>query len=288
MVDLYALVRDSLDYKKYMIDDLICVEYTCPVEEEHVGIYAECDYLIHILSGKKRWTTTQGAWDMAPGDTLYVKKGAAIVSQDFEENFCMLGFFLPDDLIREALEQEILVVAPTDRDLFQQFTAARLSHEDYLQDFVQSVLPYFRKDRKPPETILKLKLQELIIQISHHCEDAGLLSYLRSVVVDPLPSLTHIMETNYCFNLKLEEYARLSNRSLSKFKSDFSRLYGTTPGRWLLNKRLNHAAKLLVNSEESITQISFECGFEDLSHFSRVFKNKYGVAPRSYEKSLVK
>ena len=92
MVDLYALVRDSLNYKKYMINDLICVEYACPVEEEHVGIYAECDYLIHIL-------------------------------------------------IREALEQEFPVVAPAERDLFQQFTAARLNHEDYLQDFVQSVLP---------------------------------------------------------------------------------------------------------------------------------------------------
>jgi AraC-like DNA-binding protein len=288
MYDLYAIVRDSLSYKKYMLNDLICVEYTCPVEEEHAGIYAEYDYLIHILSGKKRWTTTQGFWDMSPGDTLYVKKGAAIVTQDFEEQFCMLGFFLPDDLIREALEQDAPKVPFEQRELFRQFTAARISPENYLKDFIQSVLPYFREDREPPEAILKLKLKELIIQITYHCKDVSLKSYLRSVVLNPLPSLTHIMETNYCFNLTLEEYARLSHRSLSKFKSDFSKHYGTTPGKWLLNKRLDQAANQLVNSEENITQISFACGFEDVSHFSRAFRNKFGVPPRSYAKSLVK
>lgn len=288
MYDLYAIVRDSLSYKKYMLNGLICVEYTCPVEEEHVGIYAEYDYLIHILSGKKRWTTTHGIWDMSPGDTLYVKKGAAIVTQDFEEQFCMLGFFIPDDLIREALDNDAPELPFEQRDLFRLFTAARLSPKNYLLDFIQSVLPYFREDREPPEAILKLKLKELIIQVVYHCEDDSLKSYLRSVVLNPLPSLTQIMESNYCFNLKLEEYARLSHRSLSKFKSDFSKHYGTTPGKWLLNKRLAFAARQLVNSGENITQISFASGFEDVSHFSRVFRNKYGMPPSSYAKSLVK
>lgn len=286
MIDLYKIVRDDLSYKKFVINNLVCVEYTCPVDVEHVGIYTEYDYLIYILSGKKRWTTTQGSWDMTAGETLYVKKGAAIVTQDFEETFCMLGFFLPDDLIRAALADLIHEAPGIENKLNHQYTASKLEYKNYLSDFIQSVLPFFMEDREPPEAILQLKLKELIIQILYHSEDADLKSYLKSVVANPLPSLTHIMETNYCFNLKLEEFARLSHRSLSKFKIDFSNHYKTTPGRWLLNKRLNQAANLLVNSSDNITQVAFSCGFEDVSHFSRVFKEKYRVSPSAYARSL--
>jgi AraC-like DNA-binding protein len=45
------------------------------------------------------------------------------------------------------------------------------------------------------------------------------------------------MEENFSFNLKLEEFARLSMRSLSAFKRDFQQVYQTSPGKWLLGKR---------------------------------------------------
>ena len=286
MYNLYDIVKESLLYKKFTLNELICVEYTCPVEDEHVGIYSKYDYLIHIISGRKTWRTTQGTWIMEPGETLYVKKGAAIVTQDFEESFCMLGFFLPDDLIRESIIDLIHDVPGIDTHQFNQFTASKLEYKPYLHGFVQSMLPYFRDEVDPPEAILMLKLKELIIHVLYNCDDAGLKSYLGSLAVDALPSLTHIMETNYCFNMKLEEFARLSHRSLSKFKSDFSNYYHTTPGRWLLNKRLELASNLLLNNHENISEVAFECGFEDVSHFSRVFKNKFGMAPSSFLKSL--
>ncbi len=46
--------------------------------------------------------------------------------------------------------------------------------------------------------------------------------------------------------------------------------------------RLQHARWRLLNSKRTITQIAFECGFADSSHFSRWFKTKYGETPRSY------
>ena len=57
MHNLFENIRDSLVFNKFMIDELICVEYSCPVDDEHVGIYTQSDYLIHVLSGKKTWKT---------------------------------------------------------------------------------------------------------------------------------------------------------------------------------------------------------------------------------------
>jgi AraC-like DNA-binding protein len=89
------------------------------------------------------------------------------------------------------------------------------------------------------------------------------------------------MTENYRYNLKLEQFARLSNRSLSSFKRDFQDIFHTTPGKWLLEKRLLHAMNLLCNMNKTISEAAFESGFETTSHFSRSFKEKFGVAPSS-------
>jgi AraC-like DNA-binding protein len=95
------------------------------------------------------------------------------------------------------------------------------------------------------------------------------------------------MEKNFCFNLRLEDYAELCHRSLSTFKRDFQQHFNEPPGKWLLKRRIQHAANLIANSDQSISQVAFESGFEDLSHFSRVFKKIIGANPTEYKKSMV-
>jgi len=285
MHNLFEDVRDSLVFNKFSLNDLICVEYTCPVEDEQIPIYAQSDYLIHVLSGKKAWKTIEGEWMVSAGETLFVKKGAAIVTQDFDEDFCMLGFFLPDDVIRDSLKESVKTLSSERHININQFTATKLLRKDYLDSFFHSILPYFREQKDPPKTILKLKLKELLINLLYHSDNDLLTSYLKSVTVNSEPSLTHIMENNFSFNLKLEEFAKMSHRSLSKFKRDFFNHYNMTPGKWLLSKRLDYAANLILQNTLSITQIAFESGFEDVSHFSRKFKEKFGSSPKIYSKS---
>ena len=287
MDNLFEKIKDSLTFNKITFDDLVCVEYTCGVVDQEIGIYTQSDYLIHVLSGKKSWRTIEGEWIMEAGQTLFVKKGAAIVRQFFDDDFCMFGFFLPDDIIRESLKESIKELQVNNHIDVHQFTATKLLPKEYLSDFIRSMYPYFKKKQDPPETIFRLKIKELLINLLFYCENELLVSYLNTVTRNSRPSLTHIMETNYSYNLKLEEYAKLCHRSLSKFKRDFFNHYNITPGKWLLNKRIDHAAGLLLNNSSNITQIAFDSGFEDVSHFSRVFKNKYGVSPRSYSHQVL-
>jgi AraC-like DNA-binding protein len=87
------------------------------------------------------------------------------------------------------------------------------------------------------------------------------------------------MEANYMYNLKLSEYAQLANRSLSAFKREFAAFYGTSPGKWLAEKRLARAKSQVETTQKSISEIAFENGYENNSHFSRVFKKRYGKSP---------
>ena len=101
------------------------------------------------------------------------------------------------------------------------------------------------------------------------------------------PSIQSIMENNFCFNLRLEDFAELCHCSLSTFKREFKVIYNESPGKWITKRRIRRAANLIANSNQSVTQIAFETGFEDLSHFSRVFKQITGKNPTDYKKSVL-
>ena len=87
------------------------------------------------------------------------------------------------------------------------------------------------------------------------------------------------MEANYTFNLTIEEFARISQRSVGTFKREFHEYYQTTPGKWLTQKKLEYAKQLLDLNQKNVSEIAYASGFENLSHFSRIFKEKYGLSP---------
>lgn len=157
-----------------------------------------------------------------------------------------------------------------------------LNTSDTLVSFFHSMSSYFRGTQEPDASLLELKFKELILIIADNPKNAELLSYFCSLLQEPASvSLQRIMDDNYCFNLKLSQYAELSNRSLSGFKRDFQKQFHTTPGKWLLEKRLMHAKHLLSNLDKTVSEAAFESGFESPSHFSRAFKFRYGATPTS-------
>ena len=77
------------------------------------------------------------------------------------------------------------------------------------------------------------------------------------------------------FNIKYSPYAI----SLATFKRDFEKFYHTTPRRWLQQRRLQESYHRIKELKESPSDVYLELGFENLSHFSFVFKKAYGIVP---------
>jgi len=282
MLNLYENIRSNLHFNKFEIGDLLFAQYTCPIEEEALGIWTHTDYLVHVVSGKKTWRTTTGAWTADAGQTLFFKKGAAIVEQFFDSDFCLLLFFIPDDFVRDIVKEFAGDLDLNSTRIDTQDSAIRVHHDVALSAFFQSMLAYFSQAEKPSEPLLKLKLKELIASILVSRNNPALSSYFHSLAKSNVPAIAEIMEANFRYNLSLENFAELCHRSLSSFKRDFLKQYKEPPGRWLLKKRLEYSSALLRNGDTSISQIVFECGFKDLSHFCRVFKDKFGVSPTKF------
>jgi AraC-like DNA-binding protein len=282
MLNLYEGVRTNPGYNKLEIGDFLFAEYTCGIGDEKLGLWTHRDYLVNVVTGKKTWHTSEGAWRANPGETLFFKKGAAIVEQHFELDFCLLMFFIPDDLVRSTVREIAgsLVAAPAGIATIK--SAVRVENDVALSAFFQSMRTYFSGKEKPSEPLVHLKVKELIVSILTSDRNPALAAYFRHLGDGTLPSVVEIMEANFRFNLSLEEYARLCHRSLSSFKRDFQTSFQESPGKWLLQKRLDYSAALLRTSKLNVTEIAFESGFEDVSHFSRVFKERFNVPPMTF------
>jgi AraC-like DNA-binding protein len=137
----------------------------------------------------------------------------------------------------------------------------------------------------PSEDLLELKFRELLLVILTDPGNNELGDYLQDFSTPEYDPFQQVMEANCLFNLTLADFARLLNMSISSFKRHFHSIYRTNPGQWLLDQRLKNAYKLLVNSKKSISDLSFESGFADSTHFSHAFKKRFGISPLKYRRA---
>jgi AraC-like DNA-binding protein len=145
-----------------------------------------------------------------------------------------------------------------------------------LTSCLSSLIPYFEM-KDLPEDIASLKITEAISIL--RTIDRGVDHVLANFEEPGKIDLAGYMEKNFMFNLSLEKFGYLTGRSLTSFKRDFKKVFNTTPQRWLTQKRLELAHYQFVEKKKKPTDVCYEVGFENLSHFSYAFKKHFGYSP---------
>jgi len=281
-LNAFDVIRSNPTAKRFEIGEMLFAQFTCPAQEEPLGIWSQTDHLVHVLSARSTWKTSTGMWSVEAGETIFFRKGAFVLPPHIEENLCILIFFLPDAFVRETVRELAPHLPVISRSLDARDVVIRVNNDVALSTFFDSILAYLASDEQPPEALLKLKAKELLTGILINPGNQTLSAYLRSLAICDSPSLPAIMEANFCHNLRLEAFAKMCHRSLSSFKREFRQCYGIAPEKWLIGRRLECAAQMLLTTSISVTEIALECGFEEPSHFSRVFKVKFGRSPTDF------
>jgi len=91
---------------------------------------------------------------------------------------------------------------------------------------------------------------------------------------------------NFQYDISVEDMAKQAGYSYDYFRHIFKKQTGVSPKRYLINKRLNHAKKLLSTSTMLISDVSMLSGFPDIAEFSMLFKKNTGISPSEYRKRL--
>lgn len=144
-----------------------------------------------------------------------------------------------------------------------------------LKGFVDSLVPYLQQQMD--DRIVALKVRELVLLLIQH--NPAFKNVLFDFNEPGKIDLEAFMNSHYRYNVPMERFAFLTGRSLSGFKRDFEKQFNTSPGRWLLRKRLDTARFLIEQQKEKPSDVYLDLGFEDLSHFSFAYKKEFGYAP---------
>jgi len=243
-------------------------------------------------------------------DITYVGKHSVIytVSRHAHESWELIyctdgaGTFLFDDRSLDYREGDVVIIPPmiphsnASSGGFQNihinivnpslsFSAPLVISDDsnhFLLDAFNAVYFHFYSDRK--ETIPLLSVYGDLIS-------CYLLAYQTGSTLSPVVAqIENDIISNYADpGYELDSYLHSLPFSYDYLRKLFQKELGVTPHRYLVDKRLKMAAELLVSDANAGAQIIADiaplCGFHDPLYFSKMFKKKYGTAPRYYVES---
>ena len=98
----------------------------------------------------------------------------------------------------------------------------------------------------------------------------------------------NFISKNYMDEIRLAQLADIAGMSTSAFSRFFKLHTGRTLTDYIIDIRLGAASRLLVDTARSISEISFSCGFNNLSNFNRIFKKKKGCSPSEFRENYHK
>lgn len=254
-------------------DNILPINYSCHLAEFREGEqFVQSHALGIVLAGSMELNDGETQETLREGEIYCVKRNRLLKFVKYPpENgeFQSLSLRFDEQLLSSFSEEygytaEKQIITPT----FYKFPKNRS-----LSAFMHALLD--NKDVADDLQMLRLKQKEALLLMLKF--DPGLKNMLFDFSEPHKIDLEKFMQKNYHFNVQLERFAYLTGRSLSTFQRDFSKVFKETPSRWLLKKRLQEAYYLITEKGKKSSEIYLDLGFEDLSHFSFVFKKQFGL-----------
>jgi AraC-like DNA-binding protein len=91
-----------------------------------------------------------------------------------------------------------------------------------------------------------------------------------------------LADARYSQPLRVDDMAAAAGLSRAHFSREFRRAFGESPHGYLLNRRLERAAALLCNTDQSVAEVCFAVGLRSVGSFTTSFTRSYGASPTAY------
>jgi len=281
IVDLFQYFKAHPKYNKVIGKDYLIVEYKCPLAVEEFQLWTDSNMITYVLSGRKDWMAPGQTFEIKGGDALFIRKGVYSTKQHFEVEYCVMLFFISDDFIRNFMQERDSKISNDDKS--QSYPQIfKIQTNASFQSLILSVFNYLQQGQDIPKDLIEMKFKELLFNIVLNPLNHQLTAYFKSLKETTKVNMEYIMQKNFQFDLKMEDFAKLCNMSLATFKRQFKAQFKATPAQWLKQKRLEYATSLLNNTNLNIKEVCFESGFVNISHFNKAFKEQYQMTPVAY------
>lgn len=161
----------------------------------------------------------------------------------------------------------------------------KFEKDPFLINYINSLSFMLSSNLPLSSEMRKLKLEEILLHLSEYYPEK--IQQLRGLSFEANEDLLirQVITDAIDNTMTVEEMAFLCHMSLSTFKRRFAIIFGTSPNKWLLEKKMQKAAQLLKQGDFKVNELYFELGYENLSSFIQSFKLFHGVTPKQFQLS---
>lgn len=203
-------------FKKERMHDLVksedfsYVEYRQYKEQGNNELLLTSSMLVVVLNGMKIIHSEGQRFEIEKGNAFFARKGSYMVSERISSetgSFESLIFFFEDRFLHEFIESYLGTHSETlNRNMPGIFP---LIMSDLVKSSIEGVLPYFTRQGTRTRSILKLKFQEILLNLLDSDDRERFHAFLYNLKKDRKMDLFHIVETNLVKNLTIDELSRM-------------------------------------------------------------------------------
>ncbi|WP_224994904.1 helix-turn-helix transcriptional regulator [Cesiribacter sp. SM1] len=264
------------------------VSYRAEKETEKASVQLSTNAVVILLAGMKKVITPSGSITIKAGEGFFLKKGNYIMSEKFavSRHYESLMVFF-DDTVASKLSASM---HPTiDKTSLPHAELLKLNATAHCHSFALSLRAYLdmQGSKSFLHTLLEIKLQELFWLLIHTEGGEVFHLFLSQLHNRESHAIERLLEEHYKTAVSLEQLAFLGGYSLSTFKRRVEEIFHTSPRKWIQERRLQEALFLLKSSSLNVSEVSMEVGFDNVSHFVKVFKERWGFTPGQAKLSLI-
>lgn len=162
------------------------------------------------------------------------------------------------------------------------------------QETIKSLLPKFKELIAPqPGFIRFLKLQEIIFYLSlsedyHKLSTTSFANVIDTSNSRRIKKIKDYICKHYSELLRLEDLSEMVNMTPTAFSRFFKTRTNQTLSDYIIDIRIGHAIRMLVDTTMTSSEICYMCGFNNISNFNRLFRKKKGCSPMEFRENYIK
>lgn len=263
-------------YDNLELFDFHCIEWHWHTEFEFV--YVETGTVYFGISDKQfALSEGQGVFINSKILHRYFSQGNAIVP-----NFVLMPYFIAaqDSLIYQKYVLPIMA-SPMDYQIFSQDIPWQAEALSLMREMMAA-----QENASDVELVNSYLIQKIwhILYQNTDVEHMGKKENYSASSQARLQLMMQYIHQKFAYNISLSDIADQAKVSKSTALNLFQRYLGISPVTYLVNYRLQEAAKLLASTEKKVTVISKDTGFDSVDYFCKAFKKYYKLTPTEYRK----
>jgi AraC family transcriptional regulator, exoenzyme S synthesis regulatory protein ExsA len=266
----------------------------CVIEKLHIktpfrygAVFQNEACFLFIKEGESVLNSSTENFNIYISESVLLKCGsyfADLIQKSEHKNCEIFAIHLHKDILQELYKDEVpSFIKSNDSKIFAQ----KIEKQDVIIHFIESLEFYFQNPTLVNDELLKLKIKELILLLLQTNNAKNIISLFSHLFTPRQANFKEVILTHLFSNISVPELAVLSGRSLSTFKRDFENYFKDTPASYIKEQKLLKANELLISTDFSVSEICYEVGFSDTSHFTKLFKLKYHLTPSGYRKHKI-